>query len=649
MDSLKNLNPQQKEAVLASRGPILIIAGAGSGKTRALTHRAAYLIYKGVPPDNILAVTFTNKAADEMKGRILKLLKNEGFSIESSSLKYVGTFHSIALKILKETLKSKFVIFDEDDQLALVKKAIKDLSLSPKLFKPRSTLEAISRAKSELKDVETYEAETKNFWQSQVAKVFRHYQKSLNDHRALDFDDILLKTIKLFRNKKGVLEKYQNHFNHILVDEYQDTNTAQYVFIQALASKEKRLCVVGDVDQAIYGWRGADFRNILNFERDWPSAKVIRLEENYRSTQNVLEAANNLIRQNLLRKEKNLWTRNEEGEPIQVVALPGAEEEATFIAQELLNLKSKLGLKLNDFAVLFRTSAQSRLLEEAFIKMEIPYQLVGGVKFYQRREIKDVLAYLKIIQNPYDLLSLKRIANVPPRGLGKLTQKELVFLQNLILKGASSALGAPKKSSKLADFARFLAKFKSLAKKTNVSGLIKQIIAETDYFGWLDERTEEGQMRADNVRELVTLAANFDYLKNEGLAEFLERVSLMQEADEIGRKPIKNSKLERALLMTVHAAKGLEFPVIFMTGMEENLFPHAKNLEGENLEEERRLAYVALTRAQKIACLTFARHRKIFGSFTVNAPSRFLLEIPENLIAFREMETEEALETIDYD
>jgi DNA helicase-2/ATP-dependent DNA helicase PcrA len=649
MNFLKNLNPQQKEAVLDTEGPVLIIAGAGSGKTRALTTRAAYLIYKGLAPENLLAVTFTNKAAEEMRGRIIDLLKKEGFKLQEKDFRYIGTFHSIALKILKETTGKKFSIFDEDDQLALIKQEIKKIDLSPGIFKPRTVLEAISRAKNELLDNETYRAQTKNFWEEQISKVFQYYQTALKKQKALDFDDILLETLRLFSTRPQTLSKYQDQFQYILVDEYQDTNTAQYILIQKLAKKHGRVCVVGDVDQAIYGWRGADFRNILKFEQDWPQAKLIKLEENYRSTQNVLRASNSVIANNELRKDKSLWTQNEAGELIKVTALGDGEQEAEFIAKKILELKITKQIKLNDCAVLFRTGAQSRLLEEAFIRNEIPYQLVGGVKFYQRKEIKDILSYLKILENAYDLTSLKRIANVPPRGLGKLEQKEIVYLQKLIL-GLGPVKNPSKKQIKIAEFAVFMNAIKTLAKKKMLSELTKKIIEKTGYVEWLDEKTEEGAWRADNVRELVSLASNFDNLGQEGLPEFLNQVALIQEADEIGRQ--KNSEKknqDRVLLMTMHAVKGLEFPIVFVAGLEENLFPHKKNLEGEKLEEERRLCYVALTRAKKIAWLTFARQRKIFGNFTVNPPSRFLIEIPEKLVEFEEFEEEEILKTVEYD
>lgn len=640
---LKNLNPQQKEAVLVKDGPILIIAGAGSGKTRVIAHKIAHLIKSGINPKNILAITFTNKAAGEMSMRIFNLLlkiNNISAQLLKNSLPTIGTFHAVCLSILRKEIenlnyKKNFVIYDSDDQISLIKEIIKEQNIDSKQFQPPVIKEKISLAKNELIDFESYKNSAANFFEEKVALVYEAYQKKLKKLNALDFDDLILFTVKIFQKHPHILENYQNKFKYILVDEYQDTNFAQYILISLLAQKYQNICVVGDIDQAIYSWRGADFRNILNFEKDYPNSKIIMLEENYRSTKNILEAADYIISKNLLRKDKKLITQKSVGEKINVVVTKNEKEEAEFIAKEILILKNGRKLKFNDFCVLYRINAQSRAIEEALLKYNLPYKIIGGIRFYERKEIKDILAYLKYIQNENDIFSLKRIINIPPRNLN--------FIKNLKDDELKKLMEAPdnfksKLSQKnaLLNFINLILDLKNLQKSISLTEFIKLLIQKIDYEYYLKENFENAEEKIENIKELLSIANLYKNLKpHDALEKFLENAALIQDQDEISEK-------ENAVhLMTIHAAKGLEFPIIFIAGLEESIFPHSKSyLSPEQEEEERRLCYVAITRAKNNLYLISAENRKIFGSTLANPPSRFLLDIPEHLIEFMDLTKE---------
>ncbi|MBU4082646.1 UvrD-helicase domain-containing protein, partial [Patescibacteria group bacterium] len=632
MDILSSLNPKQREAAAATRGPVLVIAGPGSGKTRCLTHRIVYLIQKGICPDNILAVTFTNKAAEEMRDRVRKLLDDWGQSPRKGTVPEptIGTFHSVCLRILrrdigklsldgKEGYKNNFVIYDTADQLSLIKKAIKDLEISPDQFKPASVQAAISRAKDELIDANSYAEQAREYFPKTVAKIYLAYQAALKKSNALDFDDLIMLTEKLLRENPSVLEKYQNKWQYLSVDEAHDTNFSQYALIKMLAEKHKNLWFIADTDQSIYSWRGADFRNILNFEKDYPEAKLVLLEENYRSTKNILEASYHIIAKNTQRKEKKLWTKNPEGSLINIIQTNNETEEGDFLIEEIVGLMSAEGLNLNDFAVLYRTNAQSRAIEEAFLKAGLPYKIVGSVRFYERKEVKDILAYLKIISNPDDLAGLKRVINTPPRGIGKITvQKEISNRASRIFES---------KNAKIKNFAQLISELKDASQKEPLTELIKMIIDKTEYENYvrkISPTTEEGERRWENIQELLTIAGKYDSLEKEkGLEQFLEEIILLTGADELSReKGIIN-------LMTLHCAKGLEFPVVFIVGCEEGIFPHSRSLLAtEQIEEERRLCYVGITRAKQKAYLTFAARRCLYGQTMANPPSRFISNIP---------------------
>jgi len=635
MDILSSLNPKQKEAVTALNGPVLVIAGPGSGKTRALTHRIAYLISQNIPARSILAVTFTNKAAEEMKDRVKKLLDENSLSYQSPT---VGTFHSVCLQVLRREMdksslgyKRNFVIHDRADQLALIKQVLKDLEINPDQFKPNAVIEAISRAKDELIDSQSYQEQARDYFPQTIAKIYRAYQEALQASNALDFDDLIMLTNKLFQTHPAVLEKYQNQWQYILVDEAHDTNISQYNLTKLLSQKNKNLWFIADTDQSIYSWRGADFRNVLNFEKDFPATKVIILDQNYRSTQNILLASHHIITKNNQRKEKNLWTENKTGEMIKIVEAENEAEEGNFIIEEIGNLVRQ-GHTLNDFAVLYRTNAQSRAIEESFLKANFPYKLIGTVRFYERKEIKDILAYLKYIANSSDLVSLKRIINLPARRLARFAQdiRELTKLENLPPYRRTGPVP-------LNNFYQMIDDLRKISQKENLTKLIRAVIEKIDYEKYIKGESassadEEGERRWENVQELFTVAQKYDREKpGQGLEKFLEEITLLSDGDEVETgKNLVN-------LMTLHCAKGLEFPVVFIVGCEEGIFPHSKSfLDPSRMEEERRLCYVGVTRAKEKIYLSFAKQRRLWGQVMVSPPSRFLADIPENIVEFEE-------------
>ncbi len=644
---LGELNHRQREAATTLDGPVLILAGAGSGKTKVLTYRIVHLIQNGVKPENILAVTFTNKAAEEMKERIKKLLKSD-YRLPATGyrcmpvdcrLPLVGTFHSVCVRILRSEMnkigrKNNFVVYDEEDQRALIKETMEELEISKEQFNAAAVLGEISRAKSELVDEDDYSRSAEGFWQETVARIYRLYQKKLEENNALDFDDLLMATAKIFQKRPEILEKYQNRWRYISIDEYQDTNYSQYAWVKLLAQKYRNLCVVGDDWQSIYAFRGADFRNILNFERDWPEAKVITLDENYRSTQNILDAAHEIIVKNRRRKEKRLWTRNPAGAPIFAARARDEKEEANFVVEKIRELRERRGLNFSDFTVLYRTNAQSRAIEEAFLRAGFPYKLVGAVKFYQRKEIKDVLAYLRFVLNPSDGQSLRRLVASPPRGIGKVGAAAL----DEKIKAEPEVGFADLKfaDSKFQKLCGFLAKAGQRLKNQNLGSVLKFLIRESGYEKYLSTAGRDGESRLENVRELLSVAKKYDGLEGEAAAGmFLEETALLGDADEVeDKKNVVN-------LMTLHSAKGLEFPVVFIAGCEEGLFPHGRSaMNPEELEEERRLAYVGITRAKKEVYLVFSRQRQIYGATQINPPSRFLADIPAELVNFLDLSEE---------
>ncbi|MDP1846023.1 MAG: UvrD-helicase domain-containing protein [Candidatus Moranbacteria bacterium] len=645
---LAGLNDEQKEAVLTTEGPVLVIAGAGSGKTRLLVHRIAYLVKeKKVSPRSILAVTFTNKAAEEMKERVKGLL-GEKFQIESRNYGYgsvnqpwMGTFHHICVRILRVEIdkigyKRNFVIYDSTDQLALMKKIMKEKEISTDQFNPRAMLAVISKAKGELQSVEDY-ISGGSYFEEVLAKIYEAYQKILSENNALDFDDIIQKAVELFRKFPEVLEKYQNLFRYILVDEYQDTNHAQYVLVNLLSERHRNLCVVGDDWQSVYSFRGADVRNILNFEQDYPEAKVVKLERNYRSTQKILDAAHGIISKNVRRKDKKLWTDQVGGHDIVVYEARDEQEEAQFIVSEIGKIMANGEAGLNDFVVLYRTNAQSRAIEEAFLEAAVPYRVVGGVRFYERREVKDFLAYLRLLGNPRDEMSLLRVINLPPRGIGKVTLgKWIRFARENDLDIISASRKAEKisglnsaKIDAILKFGVLMERLGEEAERVNLIDLMESILTKSGYQKLLLSEDEEGQIRYENVREIFTVSEKYKDEKGiDGLSMLLEEVALVSSTDNI------NSASGAVHLMTLHSAKGLEFDNVFMAGMEEGLFPHSRSLlDTRDMEEERRLAYVGITRAKKRVFLLWAVTRNIFGSVRVNVSSRFLEDIPEELIS----------------
>ena len=654
MSIYDTLNGPQKEAVLHTDGPLLILAGAGSGKTRVLTHRIAYLIdEKGVNPWNILAITFTNKAAEEMRQRVDSLVN---FGAESI---WVSTFHSMCVRILRRFIdrlgyETRFTIYDTDDQKTLMKEVCRKVDIDTKVFKERSLLSAISSAKNEMILPDEFELNAGgDFGQRKIAKVYREYEAQLKSNNALDFDDLLVKTVQLLETQPDVLEYYQERFRYIMVDEYQDTNTVQFRLISLLAGKYKNLCVVGDDDQSIYKFRGANIRNILDFEHEFPDAHVIKLEQNYRSTGNILDAANGVISNNKGRKEKTLWTDNGEGEKVHLRQFDTAYDEAEFIAEDIRR-EVREGASYNDNAVLYRTNAQSRLFEEKFIAMNIPYKIVGGINFYARREIKDLLAYLKTVDNGQDDLAVRRIINVPKRGIGLTTinriqesaaERGIGFYEALLAPELIPGVG--RSASKLDSFAALIEYFKGRAEQESISDLLREILEKTGYIESLESEDKvEAEARIENIDELVNKAAAYeedcqDRDEEPTLSGFLEEVALVADIDSL------DEDQDYVVLMTLHSAKGLEFPHVYLAGMEDGLFPSYMTItsdDNENLEEERRLCYVGITRAERELTLTCARRRMVRGETQYNKLSRFVKEIPMNLIDTGNKKIEEGTE-----
>ncbi|NLU37214.1 MAG: UvrD-helicase domain-containing protein [Clostridiales bacterium] len=680
-----HLNDMQRQAVLTTQGPLLVLAGAGSGKTTVLTHRVAHIIrfgdiYKSkyipgnlsikdiemlemyekvmdscqtkmpedienllcireVDPARVLAITFTNKAAREMKDRIYSLAGENADQI------WIGTFHSTCVRILRREIdkigyKRNFVIYDEADQLSLVKECLKELNFSEEYYKPKDILTKISKLKNDLKSAQEYAREAQGlFREEQIAQLYTLYENKLKKNNALDFDDLLVKTLELFYLRPDVLAYYRNKFQYILVDEYQDTNEAQYLLVKLLSDIHRNICVVGDDDQSIYSWRGADIRNILEFEKDFPNTKVIKLEENYRSHQNILDAANHVIRHNINRKEKRLWTRLDKGEPIRIFCAGNEYQEAEFVSKEILRYLQS-GEKESDIAVFYRMNAQSRVLEETFMKYSIPYRIYGGLRFYDRKEIKDIIAYLRVLDNPSDDVSVQRIINVPKRGIGAVTIKALqeaaAIMGNSIMEIINNLeqnkVLTGRVASRAMEFGRLMAELTFEKDRNNLTDFINILLQKINYQAALmDEGTADAESRLDNIAEFISAANEFENINpGSGLTEFLENIVLISDIDQMDEN---DDNIKSAVsLMTLHSAKGLEFPIVFIIGMEEGLFPHARSLEDRSLEEERRLCYVGITRAKSKLYLTYTNQRTLFGESSINIPSRFINEIPEELI-----------------
>ena len=627
---LEGLNLKQKQAVLATEGPILILAGPGSGKTKTLTHRIAYLMHKGISPEHILAVTFTNKAAGEMKTRINALMGNQIPGLGSGL--FMGTFHSLGVRILRTHAARvgytrTFTIFDQNDSLSLIKEVMKEREINTKQFAAGMISHTISQLKSDLMSPEQY-AETagiNDLFPKVIYDTYTLYQKRLKESNAMDFDDLLMNTCYLFQQHPDILQTYQERFHYIHVDEYQDTDRNQYTIVNMLAKHHRNIAVVGDDAQSIYSFRGADMQNILNFEKDWPDATIVVLDQNYRSTQIILDAAQGIISRNRVQKEKKLWTQNKQGDVITVTALEHERAESEFVVLTMQNFVDK-GYRPQDMVVLYRTNAQSRSIEESLLHHNFPYKIIGGIKFYQRKEVKDILAYVRIIINPKDSTSLKRIINVPARGIGKKT-----FLTYLIARNSEfphQFNAKIKAEAALIEFNALLQKLTNQAHELTPTFFLKHVLATIRYREYLDDNSDKAEERWENVQELVNLAKHYDELPPpQGLAKLLEDVALMseEETEEIPGDVIS--------LMTLHAAKGLEFPIVFIIGLEEGVFPHSRSLfNPHELEEERRLCYVGLTRAKEKVFLTFALSRTSFGMTQVNPPSRFLGEMPEHLL-----------------
>lgn len=641
---LAGLNPKQKEAVLHTEGPLLIMAGAGSGKTRVLTHRIAYLIEeKNVNPWNILAITFTNKAAREMKERVNSILGQGGEDV------WVSTFHSMCVRILRRDVDAigydrNFTILDGSDQLTLMKRILKELNIDPKKYDPRSILGAISNAKNELLTPETYAERQGSFFEEIVARCYDAYQKALRNNQSMDFDDLIMNTIRLFEENEKVLTYYQNKFHYLHVDEYQDTNHAQYTLVNMLAARFRNLCVVGDADQSIYGWRGADMQNILDFEKDYNDATIILLEQNYRSTKSILDAANQVIKNNSNRRDKSLWTDNQAGEQITYYRADSERDEAQFIVSKIKEEIQSNNRSYNDFAVLYRTNAQSRVIEDTLVKSNVPYTMVGGHKFYDRKEIKDIIAYLNIINNPRDGVSFERVINTPKRGIGAASVEKLRSFaamhdwsmveaaQNIDLANISGKAGRM-----IGEFGTMITQFQEMVTYLPVTDLVDQVLERTGYLDELkNQRTLEAESRLENLEEFRTVTQEFDKRNEaqdeeeapeEKLAVFLNDLALVSDLDDY------QEESAQVTLMTLHAAKGLEFPIVFLIGMEEKIFPLSRSLmEEAELEEERRLAYVGITRAEESLYLTNAFSRTLYGKTQYNQPSRFVAEIDDSLL-----------------
>ena len=632
------LNPQQQEAVECTEGPLLIIAGAGSGKTRVLTQRIAYLITeKQVNPWNILAITFTNKAAGEMRDRVDQLADVNGGSV------WVSTFHSTCVRILRRYIDrlgydTNFTIYDTDDQKHVIKDIIKQMDLDTRMFKDRALLSAISSAKNELISPEEYQLDAAGDWNKQtISKVYNAYQRVLKQNNALDFDDLLMKTVELFQSQPDVLDSYQERFRYLMVDEYQDTNTAQFALVNLLAKKYRNLCVVGDDDQSIYRFRGANIRNILDFEKNFPDAKVIKLEQNYRSTQNILNAANAVIANNRGRKKKTLWSDRDEGEQVHLRQFMNAFEEAEYVAGDI-RAKVREGAEYSDFAVLYRTNAHSRMFEEKFLMANIPYRLVGGLNFYSRKEIKDLLAYLKTIDNARDDLAVRRIINVPKRGIGVASvnkaadyaEEQGISLYEA-MRRADEVPGLARAAAKLKGFTQYIDSLRAMAGILSVEELLKKVIDQTGYVRELEaEDTEESRARIENIDELITKVVTYEEsAEHPSLNGFLADVALVADID------MEDNDTNKVLLMTLHSAKGLEFPNVYLTGMEDGIFPSYMTITSDDameLEEERRLCYVGITRAMNDLTMTSCKTRMIRGETQYNKVSRFVHEIPRELV-----------------
>lgn len=654
MYRLDDLNPVQREAVEHKEGPLLILAGAGSGKTRVLTYRIAHLIAQGIEPSQILAITFTNKAAKEMRDRVATLVGSEGRGL------WVTTFHSACIRILRREIDNipgynrNFVIYDTGDQQSLLKTCLKEYNLDEKKVPVRSVAAVISDAKNKLLDPEEFSYKATDYFQQKVVDIYKSYQKKLKSNNALDFDDIIMLTVQLFQQNAQVYQYYQEKFHYIMVDEYQDTNHAQYMLVKLLANQYRNLCVVGDDDQSVYGFRGADIQNILDFERDYPEAKVIKLEQNYRSTQKILEAANAVVKHNEGRKEKSLWTENSVGQPLVCYVGNDERDEAGYVVERIRRLRDLEGRPFNDFAILYRTNAQSRALEERLMKAATPYRVFSGLKFYQRMEIKDILAYLRVIDNPADQVSFARVLSVPKRGLGdSALEKILEYANEQGMPVLDAILEAeyipdlPNRAKKpLVGFAHLMQGLVTYSQEASVSDLVEEILSKTGYRALLEaEETLEAKTRLENLLEFLSVTAEYDAkaaqsaqnAKDEGvideeevstgLSGFLEQVSLVADIDELDQAE------EAVVLMTMHSAKGLEFPVVFVVGMEEGIFPSSRSfLDPTVLEEERRLCYVAITRAREKLYLCNTEMRMLYGKTQYNRPSRFLEEIPPALM-----------------
>ena len=657
----ENLNDKQIEAVKVVDGPVLVISGPGSGKTRCLTHRVDYLMSQGIQPENILAVTFTNKAAGEMRERVEKLLApttdkkqltiNQKSNVYSqmSNVPRIGTFHSIGLSILRQEIpqlgyRRSFNIFDEDDQLSLVKRVMGDLEIDTKSFNPKVILYKISELKTNLIFPEDHPPAggPKEFFAEIVAKIYRKYQQELKSLNAVDFDDLIVLPVKIFKQNPETLQKYQELWRYVLVDEYQDTSCDQYMFINLLAQKYRNLFCIGDDAQSIYQFRRADIRNILNFQKNYPEAKIILLEQNYRSSKNIITAAQGIISNNKNQIPKELWTENNHGEKIVIAEAMNERHEASIVISKIEELTKKKYTG-KDFAVLYRTHAQSRAVEEALIMSGYPYQIIGGLKFYERKEIKDILAYLKLIINPTDSLALERIYNIPARGIGKaLIEKVRTREEPVITKALADILLEKtlpaRQLDALKDFHALLTYLTKISETKNLPQTIRSIIKKTDYEEYLKEYNlskthdnENLEERIENLKELFTVASKYEDLDGkEGAEKFLEEIALLQNTDKMRTDP------NRITLMTTHSSKGLEFPVVFVVGLEEGLFPHSRTLINPiELEEERRLCYVAITRAKEHLILTYTKFRNIYGSNSMNLPSRFINEIPQHLVDYQ--------------
>ncbi len=641
--NLDTLNPAQREAVEKTEGPVLILAGAGSGKTRVLTTRIGHLIEdKGVQPANILAITFTNKAANEMRERVEETLDSDASDM------WISTFHSCCVRILRKDINRigynrSFVIYDSADQVTLVKDCLKELNLSDKVFEPKVIISTISGAKDKLYDPKQFKAMHMNDNRmSKIADVYALYQDRLKRNSALDFDDLIFKTVELLKSDKEVLDYYRNRFKYIMVDEYQDTSKAQYELIKILAKEHQNICVVGDDDQSIYGWRGADIRNILEFEKDYDNVHVVKLEQNYRSTQIILDAANTVISNNIERKRKRLWSEKKEGELIKIQVAQDEIEESDFVADMIAKISREQNRSYKDFAVLYRANAQSRSVEDALNRSQIPYNIYGGTKFYERKEIKDLIAYLRVIQNPQDDISIKRIINIPRRGIGLRTIEKIEDRASLKQESIYSVLIDIETNSEISTKARnsisefvdnVIGTLRTMREVYPVSKLIEKVIESIDYYGYIDElykgNKEEAEERKDNVKEFISVAMEFEQTSEEkDLETFLTGIALTSESSE-------EEEIDKVSLMTIHTSKGLEFPVVFIVGMEDGLFPIARAVRSMNdseIEEERRLCYVGITRAKEILYLTLTQKRTLYGKTNPSIASRFMEELPKECI-----------------